>query len=52
MGQRHVHPSHRWSTTTNTCKGCGCVLGAPAAQDPCPKPYKPKPREPGEEREP
>lgn len=52
MAVRTAHGSHRWSTTSNTCKGCGCAVNAPAAAQPCPTPYKPPPRGPKEYREP
>lgn len=48
MGSRGVDNTHRWSPADNTCKGCGCSVSAPEAQKPCAKPYKPRPRVPGE----
>ena len=52
MAVRSAHSSHRWSTTTNACKGCQCAVTSPEAAKPCPKPYKPPPRGPKEYREP
>ena len=47
-----VHGSHRWSLTTNQCKGCGVAILDPEAARPCPTPYKPGPRRAKEHREP
>lgn len=43
MGQRQVHNSHRWGQDQR-CRGCGCEMRSPKAEQPCKGKYAPKPR--------